>query len=139
MALFFAVLTPVLGAALGARALRVAGLILGIGLLIVLYARYYLSERDSMGRFYSYLMLFMGSMLGIVLSENLIQLLIFWELTSLSSFLLISYWQHQEEARHGARMALAVTGAGGCALVGGFLLLGPIVGSYELSVVLASG
>jgi NADH:ubiquinone oxidoreductase subunit 5 (subunit L)/multisubunit Na+/H+ antiporter MnhA subunit len=55
-------------------------------------------------------MLFMGSMLGVVLSENLIQLLIFWELTSLSSFLLISYWQHREEARHGARMALAVTG-----------------------------
>lgn len=120
-------------------ALLFAGLILGIGLLIVLYARYYLSERDSMGRFYSYLMLFMGSMLGIVLSENLIQLLIFWELTSLSSFLLISYWQHREEARHGARMALAVTGLGGFALLGGFLLLGHIVGSYELSVVLASG
>jgi len=72
-------------------AMLFAGLILGIGLLIVLYARYYLSERDSMGRFYAYLMLFMGSMLGIVLSENLIQLLVFWELTSLSSFLLISY------------------------------------------------
>ncbi|MFZ0107226.1 MAG: monovalent cation/H+ antiporter subunit A, partial [Thiobacillus sp.] len=120
-------------------ALLFAGLILGIGLLIVLYARYYLSERDSMGRFYSYMMLFMGSMLGIVLSENLIQLLIFWELTSLSSFLLISYWQHREEARQGARMALAVTGMGGFAMLGGFLLLGHIVGSYELSVVLASG
>jgi len=120
-------------------ALLFAGLILGIGLLIVLYARYYLSERDSMGRFYSYLMLFMGSMLGIVLSENLIQLLIFWELTSLSSFLLISYWQHREEARHGARMALAVTGLGGFAMLGGFLLLGHIVGSYELSDVFASG
>ena len=120
-------------------ALLFAGLILGIGLLIVLYARYYLSERDSMGRFYSYLMLFMGSMLGIVLSENLIQLLIFWELTSLSSFLLISYWQHREEARQGARMALAVTGLGGFAMLGGVLLLGHIVGSYELSDVLASG
>ncbi|MHB1093840.1 monovalent cation/H+ antiporter subunit A [Thiobacillus sp.] len=134
---------PALGLNLAFRfdglALLFAGLILGIGLLIVLYARYYLSERDSMGRFYSYLMLFMGSMLGIVLSENLIQLLIFWELTSLSSFLLISYWQHREEARHGARMALAVTGLGGFALLGGFLLLGHIVGSYDLSVVLASG
>ena len=119
-------------------ALLFAGLILGIGLLIVLYARYYLSERDSMGRFYAYLMLFMGSMLGIVLSENLIQLLIFWELTSLSSFLLISYWQHREEARHGARMALAVTGLGGFAMLGGFLLLGHIVGSYALSDVFAS-
>jgi multicomponent K+:H+ antiporter subunit A len=134
---------PALGLNLAFRldglALLFAGLILGIGLLIVLYARYYLSERDSMGRFYSYLMLFMGSMLGIVLSENLIQLLIFWELTSLSSFLLISYWQHREEARQGARMALAVTGLGGFALLGGFLLLGHIVGSYELSDVLASG
>ncbi|OGU24707.1 MAG: monovalent cation/H+ antiporter subunit A [Hydrogenophilales bacterium RIFOXYD1_FULL_62_11] len=134
---------PALGLNLAFRfdglALLFAGLILGIGLLIVLYARYYLSERDSMGRFYSYLMLFMGSMLGIVLSENLIQLLVFWELTSLSSFLLISYWQHRKEARQGARMALAVTGLGGFALLGGFLLLGHIVGSYELSVVLASG
>jgi multicomponent K+:H+ antiporter subunit A len=116
-----------------------AGLILGIGLLIVLYARYYLSPRDSMGRFYSYLMLFMGSMLGIVLSENLIQLLVFWELTSLSSFLLISYWHHREEARQGARMALAVTGLGGFAMLGGFLLVGHIVGSYELSDIFASG
>ena len=134
---------PALGLNLAFRldglSLLFAGLILGIGLLIVLYARYYLSERDSMGRFYSYLMLFMGSMLGIVLSENLIQLLIFWELTSLSSFLLISYWQHREEARHGARMALAVTGLGGFAMLGGFLLLGHIVGSYELSDVFASG
>ncbi|MBU1222493.1 MAG: monovalent cation/H+ antiporter subunit A [Gammaproteobacteria bacterium] len=134
---------PALGLNLAFRldglGLLFAGLILGIGLLIVLYARYYLSERDSMGRFYSYLMLFMGSMLGIVLSENLIQLLIFWELTSLSSFLLISYWQHREEAREGARMALAVTGLGGFAMLGGFLLLGHIVGSYELSDVFASG
>lgn len=114
-------------------------LILGIGLLIVLYTRYYLSERDSLGRFYAYLLLFMGSMLGIVLSENLIQLLIFWELTSLSSFLLVSYWYLREEARNGARMALAVTGAGGLALLGGFLLLGHIVGSYELSVILKAG
>ena len=134
---------PALGLNLAFRldglALLFAGLILGIGLLIVLYARYYLSARDSMGRFYSYLMLFMGSMLGIVLSENLIQLLVFWELTSLSSFLLISYWQHREEARQGARMALAVTGLGGFAMLGGFLLLGHIVGSYELADVLAAG
>ncbi len=113
-------------------------LILGIGLLIILYARYYLSERDDMGRFYAYLLLFMGSMLGIALSENIIQLLIFWELTSLSSFLLISYWQHRSESRIGARMALAVTGGGGLALLGGFLLLGQITGSYDLTVILAS-
>ncbi|MFN3593221.1 MAG: monovalent cation/H+ antiporter subunit A [Thiobacillaceae bacterium] len=120
-------------------ALLFALLILGIGLLIILYARYYLAERDSMGRFYAYLMLFMGAMLGIVLSENVIQLLVFWELTSLASFLLISYWQHREDARNGARMALAVTGAGGLCLLAGFVLLGEIVGSYELSVILAAG
>lgn len=114
-------------------------LILGIGLLIVIYARYYLSERDCMGRFYAYLLLFMGAMLGIVLSENIIQLLIFWEMTSLSSFLLISYWQDRSDARNGARMALAVTGAGGLAMFGGFVLLGEMVGSYELSIILDSG
>ncbi|MFZ0790163.1 MAG: proton-conducting transporter membrane subunit, partial [Chromatiaceae bacterium] len=114
-------------------------MILGIGVLVILYARYYLSERDSLGRFYAYLLLFMGSMLGIVLSENLILLAIFWEMTSLSSFLLISYWGEREDARSGARMALTITGLGGLALLGGFLLLGEIAGSYELSVVLASG
>ncbi|SET16646.1 multisubunit potassium/proton antiporter, PhaA subunit /multisubunit potassium/proton antiporter, PhaB subunit [Nitrosomonas marina] len=114
-------------------------LILCIGLLIILYARYYLSERDDMGRFYAYLLMFMGSMLGIATSENIIQLLIFWELTSLSSFLLISYWQMRHESRSGARMALAVTGGGGLALLGGFLLLGEIVGSYNLTDILASG
>ncbi|AUB82057.1 monovalent cation/H+ antiporter subunit A [Candidatus Thiodictyon syntrophicum] len=114
-------------------------MILGIGLLVVLYARWYFSERDPLGRFYSCMMLFMGSMLGVVLSQNLIQLLIFWELTSLSSFLLISYWQQREEARLGARMALTVTGMGGLALLGGILLLGEITGSYDLNVVLAAG
>ena len=114
-------------------------LILGIGLLVILYARYYLAPRDSMGRFYASLLLFMGAMLGLTLSENLIQLLIFWELTSLASFLLISYWQQDREARNGARMALTVTGAGGLALLGGVLLLGQIVGSYDLSVILAAG
>ena len=114
-------------------------LILGIGLLIVIYARYYLSARDSMGRFFAYMLLFMGSMLGVVLSENLIQMVVFWELTSLSSFLLISYWQHRKDAREGARMALAVTGGGGLTLLAGVLMLGHVVGSYNLSEVLAAG
>jgi multicomponent K+:H+ antiporter subunit A len=114
-------------------------LILLIGLLIILYARYYLSPSDCMGRFYAFLLLFMGSMLGVALSENIIQLLMFWELTSLSSFLLISYWKQRSDARNGARMALAVTGFGGLALLGGFVLLGEIAGSYNLSVILASG
>jgi len=114
-------------------------LILGIGLLIILYARYYLSEEDSMGRFYSFLMLFMTAMLGIVISKNLIQMWVFWEMTSVSSFLLISFWNHRTEARKGARMAMTVTGMGGLALLGGILLIGQVVGSYDLPTVLASG
>lgn len=113
-------------------------LILAIGLLVILYARYYLSEQDSMPRFYAYLMLFMTAMLGIVLSGNILQIWLFWELTSISSFLLISFWWHKSEARRGARMALTITGAGGLCLLAAFILLGNMVGSYELSVVLQS-
>ena len=90
-----------------------AALIAGIGLLVVLYARYYLSPSDPVPRFFSFLLAFMGSMLGIVLSGNLIQLIFFWETTSLFSFLLIGYWHHNATAREGARMALIVTSAGG--------------------------
>ncbi|SBS31491.1 Na(+)/H(+) antiporter subunit A [Marinomonas spartinae] len=114
-------------------------LILGIGLLVILYARYYLSAKDSIGKFYSYLILFMFAMLGVVLSDNLIQIWFFWELTSISSFLLISFWGDKTEARKGARMALTVTGAGGLALLAGLLLLGHTVGSYSLQTVLDSG
>lgn len=113
-------------------------MILGIGSLVIFYTRYYLSSNDSMPKLYSYLMLFMTAMLGIVMSNNVIQLWLFWELTSISSFLLISYWWHKSEARKGARMALAVTGAGGLALLGGLLLIGDIVGSYNLDTILAS-
>lgn len=113
-----------------------ACLILGIGLLIIAYARYYLAREDHMGEFFSYLLLFQGAMVGIVLSDNILLLLVFWELTSLSSFLLIGYWKHLPEGRQGARMALTVTGMGGLAMVGGMLLLGQIVGSYDLSVIL---
>jgi multicomponent K+:H+ antiporter subunit A len=111
-------------------------LILGIGLLIIAYARKYLSRDDNMGEFFTYLLLFQGAMVGIVLSDNILLLLIFWELTSLSSFLLIGYWKHLPEGRQGARMALTVTGMGGLAMIGGMLILGQIVGSYDLSVIL---
>lgn len=116
-----------------------AGMILGVGLLITLYARHYLSGDDPMGQFYTYLLLFQGAMLGIVLSDNILLLLIFWELTSLSSFLLIGYWKHLPEGRQGARMALAVTGAGGLAMIGGMLILGDIAGSYNLTDILQQG
>ena len=113
-------------------------LVLGIGLLILLYARYYLSEEEDLPRFFASLLFFMGSMMGVVLAGNLVLLVVFWELTSLSSFLLIGYWRHEEEARSGARMALLVTGLGGLALLGGVLLLGHIAGSFELTDVLAA-
>ena len=116
-----------------------AGMILGMGLLITLYARFYLSGDDPIGQFYTYLLLFQGAMLGIVLSNNILLLLIFWELTSLSSFLLIGYWRHLPEGRQGARMALAVTGAGGLAMIAGMLILGQIVGSYDLTDILGAG
>ncbi|ARU04297.1 monovalent cation/H+ antiporter subunit A [Comamonas serinivorans] len=115
-----------------------AVLVTGIGMLVALYARYYMSKDDPVPRFFSFFLAFMGAMLGVVLSGNLIQLAFFWELTSLFSFLLIGYWYHRKDARRGARMALTVTGAGGLAMLGGVLLLGHIVGSYELSDVLAA-
>ncbi len=113
-----------------------AMLILGIGLLIIAYARHYLSRKDNMGEFFTYLLLFQGAMVGIVLSDNILLLLVFWDLTSLSSFLLIGYWKHLPEGRQGARMALTVTGMGGLAMIGGMLILGQIAGSYDLSVIL---
>lgn len=115
-----------------------AGLILGIGLLVVIYAHFYLSSKDSAPRFFACLLLFMGSMLGIVTADNLIFMWFFWELTSISSFLLIGYWFHQSNARRGARMALAITGAGGLALLAGILLIGNIAGSYQVDAVLAA-
>ncbi|MET1755962.1 monovalent cation/H+ antiporter subunit A [Novosphingobium sp. RD2P27] len=120
-------------------ALLFAGLILGIGALIIVYARFYMPADEPIGYFLALLLLFQGAMLGIALSGNVLLLLIFWELTSLSSFLLIGYSNHKAEGRQGARMALAITGGGGVALIGGLLLLGQIAGSYELADILASG
>ncbi|MGM0571672.1 monovalent cation/H+ antiporter subunit A [Marinobacter sp.] len=119
--------------------LMFALLILLIGLLIILYARYYLKPQENVGKFYALLLCFKGSMLGIVLSSNLLLMMVFWELTSLTSFLLISFWNHKQDARRGARMALAITGGGGLALLAGILLIGRIVGSFELDDVLAAG
>ena len=114
-------------------------LIIGIFLLVVVYARYYMSPEDPVPRFFSFLLAFMGAMLGVVLSGNLIQLVMFWELTSLSSFMLIGYWHHRADARRGARMAFTVTASGGLCLLAGVLMLGHIIGSYDLDVVLNSG
>lgn len=109
-----------------------------IGALVVVYARYYMSPADPVPRFFSFLLAFMGSMLGVVLSGNLVQLVMFWELTSFTSFVLIAYWYHRSDARAGARMALTVTAAGGMCLLAGVLMMGHIAGSYELDHVLAA-
>src|SRR5690606_5310321 len=116
-----------------------AVLVLGIGGLVVMYAHYYLGPEEKARRFFGYLLLFMGSMLGVVLAGNLLLMVVFWELTSISSFLLIGFWNHREDARDGARMALTITAGGGLALMGGVVLLGHVVGSFDLDVVLASG
>ncbi|SFN42775.1 multicomponent K+:H+ antiporter subunit A [Nitrosospira briensis] len=116
-----------------------AMLVTVMGALVILYARYYMAAQDPVPRFFSFFLAFMGAMLGVVLSGNLIQLVVFWELTSLTSFMLIAYWYHRSDARRGARMALTVTATGGLCLLAGMLILGRIVGSYDLDVVLASG
>ncbi|MBB5691256.1 monovalent cation/H+ antiporter subunit A [Roseomonas alkaliterrae] len=116
-----------------------AGLVTGIGALVVLYARYYMDPGDPVPRFFAFLLAFMGAMLGVVTAGNLIQLAFFWELTSLFSFLLVGYWHHTQAARDGARMALTITAAGGLALFAGVLVLGHIVGSYDLDALLAAG
>lgn len=116
-----------------------AGLILGIGLLVVVYAQGYLARDEPTGRFLSFLMLFQGAMVGIALANNVLLMLVFWELTSLSSFLLIGFWRDRADARQGARMALAVTGGGGLGLIAGMLLLGQAAGSYELATILTRG
>ena len=114
-------------------------LVLGVGSLVVLYARYYMSAADPVPRFFAFFLAFMGAMVGVVLSGNIIQIALFWELTSLFSFLLIGYWHHRKDARRGARMALTVTGTGGLCMLAGMLVLGHIVGSYDLDHVLAAG
>jgi len=114
-------------------------LILGIGQLIILYGTYYMPQKDGLGRLFGTLLAFAGAMLGIVLSENLLLMVVFWEITSITSFLLVAYKHETIEARIAARMALAVTGGGGLALLAGVLLLGHIAGSFELSAVLAAG
>lgn len=115
-----------------------AQLVTGMGSLVVVYARYYMSPADPVPRFFSFLLAFMGAMVGMVLSGNLIQMVLFWELTSLISFMLIGYWYHLPDARHGARLASTMTGAGGLCLLAGVIVIGKIAGSYDLDQVMAA-
>ena len=134
---------PSLGISLSFRldglSLLFALIITGIGVLVVIYGGGYLHGHPALGRFYATLLMFMGSMLGVVLSDNLITIFVFWELTSLTSYLLIGFDHHRAEARAAALQALLVTALGGLVMLAGFVLLGKVTGSYEISTLLASG
>ena len=113
-------------------------LVLGIGTFILVYAGYYMRPYPMKGRFLGYLLLFMTAMQGIVVSGNLLSMFVFWELTSISSYLLIGYYHEKPEARASALQALLITGLGGLALLGGFVLLAIPYQSYDLSFILAN-
>lgn len=112
-------------------------LITGIGMLVTLYSIYYLSREESLSHFYFYLLLFMGSMLGLVFSDHLIGLYVFWELTSISSFLLIAFWYHRKGSRYGAQKSLLITITGGFAMLIGFIMLHLMTDSYSIREIIA--
>ncbi|MBN8253136.1 Na+/H+ antiporter subunit A [Priestia flexa] len=114
-------------------------LITGIGTLVILYSIYYLSKtKESLHTFYVYLLMFKGAMLGVVLSDNLIVLYSFWELTSLSSFLLIGYWYQREKSRYGAQKSMLITVFGGLALLAGIVLLSIPSGTFSIREIVAN-
>src|SRR5690625_5917269 len=112
-------------------------LITGIGTLVVLYSIYYLSNEQAILHFYIYLLLFMGSMLGVVFSDHMMVLYVFWELTSISSFLLIAFWYHRKGSRYGAKKALLITVSGGIAMLAGFIMLHVITDTYSVREIIA--
>src|SRR5690349_13955295 len=134
---------PALGVDLSFRldglSLLFALLISGVGALVLVYAGGYLAGHPQLGRLYAFLLMFMASMLGLVLADNVLALFVFWELTSISSYLLIGFDHERREARAAALQALLVTGGGGLALLAGLLLLGQAGGSLELSTLLTQG
>jgi multicomponent Na+:H+ antiporter subunit A len=113
-------------------------LISGIGCLVTLYGSGYLHGHADLGRFYLWLFIFMAAMLGVVLADNLILLFIFWELTSLSSFILIGFKHDEQRSRDAALQALLVTGLGGLIMLAGFILIGETGGTYEISNLLSN-
>ncbi len=113
-------------------------MITGIGFLVFVYTAAYLKNHKYLDRFYGYLSIFMAAMLGLVLSDNLITLFVFWELTSISSFFLIGFNNSNPESRKSAITALAITGFGGLSLLAGALVLGSVGGSYSINELLNS-
>jgi multicomponent Na+:H+ antiporter subunit A len=108
-------------------------LITGIGSLVVLYSIFYLDKtREQLHNFYVYLLLFMTAMLGVVQSDHLISLYFFWELTSISSFLLIGYWYKRDRSRFGALKSMMITVFGGLMMLGGFVLLSIMGDTYSI-------
>ncbi|TAH51243.1 MAG: DUF4040 domain-containing protein [Betaproteobacteria bacterium] len=134
---------PALGVSLAFRidglSAQMLALITGIGTLVFVYASGYLAHEARRGRLLGVLLLFMLAMMGAVSADNLIVLFLFWELTSLTSFLLVGFKHDELHARAAARQALLVTMGGGLALLGGFVLLARIAGTWSLSGVLGSG
>lgn len=134
---------PSLGLALSMRldglGLLFALLVTGIGALILVYAGGYFPDDADLGRLCAFLLLFMAAMLGLVLADNLLLLFIFWELTSVSSYLLIGFKHADASARAAALQALLVTGGGGLALLAGLVLIGQAGGSFELSALSGGG
>lgn len=114
-------------------------LITGIGTAVTLYSSRYLGDHPHYPRFVSYLLIFMVGMLGLVLADNLISVFVFWEVTTISSYLLIGFNADKAASRRSALQALLVTGAGGLILLAGIIVLGNIAGSYELSEILPQG
>lgn len=111
-------------------------LITGIGALVILYSIYYLSANESLQHFYIYLLLFMGGMLGVVFSDHMMVLYVFWELTSISSFLLIAFWFQRKGSRYGAKKALLITVSGGIAMLVGFIMVATITDTYSIREVI---
>ena len=108
-------------------------LISGIGALVILYSIFYMSKhREALNNFYVYLLLFMGAMLGLVFSDNMIVLYVFWETTSVSSFLLIAYWYERETSRYGAQKSMLITIFGGLAMLAGFIMLSIMTDTYSI-------
>src|SRR5699024_6169133 len=107
-------------------------LITGVGSLVILYSIYYLTSREALGHFYVYLLMFMGAMLGVVFSDNMMVLYVFWELTSISSFLLIAFWYYRKQSRYGAQKSMLITVSGGVAMLAGFLMIYAMTGSFSI-------
>ncbi|MGB3907422.1 MAG: hydrogen gas-evolving membrane-bound hydrogenase subunit E [Methanomethylovorans sp.] len=111
-------------------------IITGIGIIIMSYSNGYMGHKEDLPRYYQWLLLFMGSMLGMVFAANTIMLFIFWELTSITSFMLIGYWRNRPESVYGATKSLLVTAAGGLFMLAGFIVLRSITGTFDIPTIL---